>query len=421
MKYIYIIKGLLFFSTIQSVEAQLFERLKKRAEEKVEQKVEQKVTQKIEKETDDILEGKKSKKKKKNRRNTSKGPIIGKKPTSVGSNPNKDKKEVTVWRNYKFIPGEKIIFYDDLKNEEIGEFPSRWDLKGGGFEIANLNNQKVIMVTNDHNSNILPLFNKNVYLPDEFTIEFDLFVDKVSENTTGWNSYYLFFSLNQQQYSAITINMELARGYVGGSIQGTNIKIERTAIDQTTGWNHISMSYHKGKVKIYINDKRILNIPRLSIKPGAFSIGMGSVGNGESGSKRISAIKNIKIAEGGGSLYKRIIADGKYATHGILFDSGKAILKPQSAGVISKLKILMQENPDWKFNIIGHTDSDGDSNLNLKLSKERAEAVKIELVKQGINTDRLFADGEGESKPLNNNITVEEKANNRRVEFVRVQ
>jgi len=49
-----------------------------------------------------------------------------------------------LWRKYKFIPGEKVIFYDDLKFEEVGEFPARWDLLKGGAEIAQLDNEKII-------------------------------------------------------------------------------------------------------------------------------------------------------------------------------------------------------------------------------------------------------------------------------------
>jgi len=79
---------------------------------------------------------------------------------------------------------------------------------------------------------------------------------------------------------------------------------------------------------------------------------------------------------------------------------------------------LLLDHPDWAFDIIGHTDSDGDDANNLKLSLERANQVKEALIARGIAEDRLTTLGKGESEPLNTNSSVEEKANNRRVEFL---
>jgi len=118
-------------------------------------------------------------------------------------------------------------------------------------------------------------------------------------------------------------------------------------------------------------------------------------------------------------MYKRIVADGKYITHGIHFDVGESIIQPQSMGVINKFISILNENPDWNFLIVGHTDNTGDEASNLILSKKRAEAIKEVMVNNGIDKGRLFTDGKGESEPLNGNKTDEEKANNRRVEFIR--
>ena len=67
--------------------------------------------------------------------------------------------------------------------------------------------------------------------------------------------------------------------------------------------------------------------------------------------------------------------------------------------------------------IEGHTSSDGDNDSNLKLSKMRAEAVKVFLVNLGVNPDRLKTEGYGEDRPLKNNKTSEGRALNRRVQF----
>jgi len=71
--------------------------------------------------------------------------------------------------------------------------------------------------------------------------------------------------------------------------------------------------------------------------------------------------------------------------------------------------------------IIGHTDSDGGAADNVNLSKRRAEAVKLELVKDfGIDASRLQTDGKGASEPIASNSTTQGKANNRRVEFLKL-
>lgn len=75
-----------------------------------------------------------------------------------------------------------------------------------------------------------------------------------------------------------------------------------------------------------------------------------------------------------------------------------------------------------KILIVGHTDSDGDADKNLELSKKRAQSVKNMLVKEfGIDASKLETDGKGETEPINSNDTLQDKANNRRVEFILVE
>ena len=89
-------------------------------------------------------------------------------------------------------------------------------------------------------------------------------------------------------------------------------------------------------------------------------------------------------------------------------------------GAINDIVKLMNSNNELKFEIGGHTDSDGDDNFNLTLSQNRAEAVKKILVELGIQEQRLIAKGYGEKKPLYENSTPDQKANNRRVEFKKI-
>ena len=101
----------------------------------------------------------------------------------------------------------------------------------------------------------------------------------------------------------------------------------------------------------------------------------------------------------------------------ILFDTGKASIKSQSAGVLNDIIGILNEYATSKFNIEGHTDSVGSDKLNQKLSEDRAASVKDYLVANGIDAARLTSRGYGESKPLDTNDTKAGRANNRRVEI----
>ena len=106
--------------------------------------------------------------------------------------------------------------------------------------------------------------------------------------------------------------------------------------------------------------------------------------------------------------------------HGILFDVDKATLKPESMGSINQIFSLLKKDPSLKFEIDGHTDNTGEAAHNLTLSQQRGDAVKTQLVKMGIDASRLTTKGFGDTKPIADNSTPEGRANNRRVEFVRM-
>ena len=101
----------------------------------------------------------------------------------------------------------------------------------------------------------------------------------------------------------------------------------------------------------------------------------------------------------------------------ILFDTGKATIKDQSAGVLNDIIGILNEYSNASFNIEGHTDSVGSEASNQKLSEERASSVMNYLISNGIASNRLSSEGFGESRPIDSNNTREGRANNRRVEI----
>lgn len=89
-------------------------------------------------------------------------------------------------------------------------------------------------------------------------------------------------------------------------------------------------------------------------------------------------------------------------------------------GTINEITKLLKDNPQLKLEVGGHTDSTGDSAKNMTLSQARAESVKRILVSQGIDASRLAAKGYGDTKSIASNDKPSGKAQNRRVEFVKM-
>ncbi|TYB78649.1 OmpA family protein [Bizionia myxarmorum] len=101
----------------------------------------------------------------------------------------------------------------------------------------------------------------------------------------------------------------------------------------------------------------------------------------------------------------------------ILFDTGKSTIKNQSEKVLQDIIAILNEYPNAKFAVEGHTDSVGSDANNMKLSDARALSVKDYLVSKGVDQFRLSSKGFGEDKPIDSNKTRDGRANNRRVEI----
>lgn len=101
----------------------------------------------------------------------------------------------------------------------------------------------------------------------------------------------------------------------------------------------------------------------------------------------------------------------------IQFETGKAVIRPESYEILDSVVQVMQDYPQITVRIEGHTDSDGGEAANQRLSKDRADAVFEYMVSHGIEANRMHTEGYGETRPIDTNRTSEGKANNRRVEF----
>ena len=110
--------------------------------------------------------------------------------------------------------------------------------------------------------------------------------------------------------------------------------------------------------------------------------------------------------------------DGYMALY-INFDTGKFDIKPESQPIIDQIAQLMQDNPDLKLSIEGHTDNVGTPQNNKVLSENRAKAVMNAVVSSGVDSSRLTSVGWGQERPIADNHTEDGRAKNRRVEIVK--
>nr|MBP6610941.1 OmpA family protein [Paludibacter sp.] len=287
----------------------------------------------------------------------------------------------------------------------------------GVIEIANWGGDNVVWFknTNANSPNaILPLLKNRTedYLPEQFTVEMDVYFHK-DYNLNRTYNLFLYDMKNQMkimqpskpvrvEYNSITYDL------IGDTYPGHD------KLKPKEGWRHVAISFNKRALKGYLDDTRLLNVPNLDINPTGIMI----TAHNTSGTGK-PFIKNVRIAKGAVPLYDKFLTDGKFVTTGIKFDVAKATIKPESMGTINYVVKMMTEHPELKFSVEGHTDSDGDTASNQKLSEARSKAILDAMVKAGISASRLTSKGHGESKPMTGNDTPEGKAQNRRVEFVK--
>ena len=327
------------------------------------------------------------------------------------------KKAATAYAKSDFVPGDEIIFDDDFANEQIGEFPSKWDLDGGNAEVATLDGRKVLMGLG-YSAQVYPLMkNPRNYLSEAFTIEFDFYLGDRGEDAAGVT---LRFYGPEESAGSWTMSVKdqfnwVLRKPTDGETSGNKWwdEADKEGLIMYNDWNHIAISFNKRAFKAYINGTRITSVPNMAApKYVIFEIA-------PSEKTEYNGISNVRIANGAVPLYDRLATDGKIITYAITFETGKADIKPESYVEINRIAKLMQENPNLCFEVQGHCDASGSDKVNDPLSQKRAEAIVAALVEQGIAQARLTAVGKGSHSPIADNSTDEGRAKNRRVEFVK--
>lgn len=340
----------------------------------------------------------------------------------------KEEKALESFSKYDFIPGEKVVFYDDFSQDAVGDFPVMW----------NTNGSAEIVTTNLFPGHWMKfIFRESIWtdelldLPDNYTIEFDIIPIQGEEDRMGGYQFQMMQANNPKAWD-------------GGSAPGKggfNFNIESSGRPTYSTWlnksecqnrnlggfkndaefyqkenqkYHIAIWVQKSRVRLYQGENKLIDLPKAfpteCIKIDRLRFQYGA-----------AMVSNVRIAVGAPDMRSKLITEGKLVTYGIYFDINKDVVKSESYGTLKEIAAVLNENPDVRVKIIGHTDSDGADAANLDLSKRRGAAVKNELVKTfNIDASRLETDGMGESQPVAPNDTPANKALNRRVEFIKL-
>lgn len=312
----------------------------------------------------------------------------------------------TVSTKFDFVPGDSVMFVDDFSQDELGEFPARWKLAQGTFEVAELGGERWLrcVSADGHVRMKLPAM---AAMPPFWTLEFD------GTQLDGAGNTLTVTGLTNSGETVWETTFPYA---------GTHLFFRSGAINSDTpfesgaiaGRHHIMFMARGAALKVYVDRDRMASVPDVSGAgtPSEIDIRLWST--------QKPMIANVRFAEGCKPA-QDMLDSGKLVTYGIRFPTGSDVVLPESAPVLRQVSAYLQKHADVKLRVTGHTDNVGAAAGNLDLSKRRAAAVARVLSDQfAIAADRFVTDGKGDTQPVASNAKPEGKAMNRRVEFARM-
>lgn len=425
------------FACVSITNAQFLKKLGKKAEKAaeraVERRVEKEATEKTDQALDSILEpgskkGGKSpapntKSPNENTPGTGNTTTTGNTPKTASDGP----KSLAVYSKFDFVPGDEQLFYDDFANDFVGDFPARWNTNAGG-EVVMLgeDSQKWFKLKSGYKLFFIP---DAPNLPNDYTIEFDIIgigvervsstarlrVDLSDDDKFSEGANFVQASIPFCQYTPVGVTIENRKNNEREIYSTVKADIRNAIVNGA----HISIAVNDERFRLWVDETKYIDVPK-AVPLGKLHTLKFHANNFKDDTEQVF-ITNLKVAKGGVDLRRKLLSEGKISTNAILFNSGSDQLKPESMGVIRQIFQVLQQDSSIKLNIVGHTDSDGDENSNLTLSKNRAESVKKALVSvYGVDANRLSTDGKGESEPVGDNNTSDGKSQNRRVEFIKI-
>lgn len=387
---------------------QLLDKLGKKVERKVKQRIEQKTDRAIDKSLDKAEEA------------------LSKPSKARPTEKQPGEDHFPIESDFDFTSGEKLIFYDDFSEDALGDFPAKWNTNGAG-EVVTVDGLEGKWLRIPDNTLSFAEIGKT--LPDNFTVEFDLYYPKgVSRPpitfgfTDAKNPATESIRYKKLFYYRISPSVDDQLGYSTSLYSGREVNKDWPANAHAGKPVRVSIAVNGQRIRLYMDQAKLFDLPR-AFEPANLRSNFHL-----RAAELLPApqdgfyIANLRIAETGLDARSQLLKNGRFSTTGIHFNTNSAEIKAESAGVLQEIATILNDNSALGITIIGHTDSDGEEAHNLQLSKARAANVKTVLCERyGVAPDRLKTDGKGEQAPVADNGTPAGKAENRRVEFIKHQ
>lgn len=425
--------GLLLAISTTSVKAQsILERVKDRAKQTATQKILNEADKAVNTGIDKALAAPKKK--------SSGSPEVLLETESEFAADDAQQLSVKSFSKYDFIPGDSVIYATSFVGELLGELPVGW----------NSNRSSVVVSLDGLPGQWLRMDQGGVVLTDneesfgeDFTAEFDLLMhfafqgylppslrfgllDSGEELTTsnrllndpkGVKSFFVEISPLADAANLLMEGYDKYSRYFHSSAQRNSLG---------SNWYdrpvHVAIQVQKERVRVWIDGEKLYDVPKAIPRQGTLNQLFFQLSTSSYKDEQVGIyLGNLKVARAVPDTRHQLVETGRFSTTGILFDTGSAVIKPESLGVLNSIASVLTAHQDMKIRIIGHTDSVGDDSANQLLSERRAAAVKEALENRyQINGSRLEVGGKGESEPLADNNLAVGRAQNRRVEFIKL-
>ena len=321
--------------------------------------------------------------------------------------------------NYDFEAGERVIFFEDFTGDNLGDFPRRMELVRGNWDVVDVGGRRLLRNTGPRHSALrIPL---SETLPERFTIELEVLLYRGNANLALAISPPAQGADHQYRVAHTTSNyFDIGSWGVGVvSRDASDVTATQTVGDAlTSALVPVRIMADGRHVKMYVGEQRVANVPNGDLVRGD---ALWLENTFAASQEDPIYVGSIRVAAGGRDLYDALAAEGRVAVHDILFDTDAATIRPESAEVLAEIATMLGEHADLSLMVEGHTDSSGEFDHNMELSKQRADSVKQWLVENhGIATERLRTMGLGSTQPKDSNDTDAGRQQNRRVELVRI-
>ena len=404
-------------SIAEPAEAQILKRLKDRAKAKVEEKVGEKQDKAIDRVLDGEAESESQGEEAAEAAPAPASPTAAAETApgeAAGLNPGQG-----AWANYDFVPGERVIFAEDFSKDRVGNFPQRFEFLSGNAEVVEWDGRKWLRA-NDETYFKIPLPEN---LPQRFTVEFDVTIpwwgmDFHSDEHAG--EYYNgnTFETSGIYLGCCEAGVYRGRGDAVSSVDPRDFFKDMYSDNEITRPFRVRLHVDGSYVKLYLEEKRVANMPNGNFGRHDYLV-FRIRGNADEA--KAPLITGFSINAGGSPMYDALMADGRFATQGILFDTGSDRIRPESTPTLKEIGDMLCQHADLHLLIEGHTDDVGGAESNQDLSERRAAAVRAFLVRNyQVDEGRLESKGFGASMPAAANDTPEGRQQNRRVELVKL-